>query len=142
MYIIKLHSENTSKKELFSAMLETAGKVNALPLDVEKHKAEILSALLAREKMGDTCIAPGIVMAHARIAELKELFLMAAILSLPRKWDGENQVKLVFMLLIPGVLDAKGAEQSKRLMHLLADDAVCANMVKADTPAELQDILA
>ena len=142
MHIIKLLSENTSKRELFTAILHQAGTEAALPSVVEENESEIMSELLARERMGDTSVAPGIVLAHARISELKELFLLAAILSEPMDWNSENQVRLIFMLLIPGVLDAKGAKRSRRLMHFLADDEMCADMVRADTPEELQRILA
>lgn len=138
MLIINLPSEGLSKKDIFAAMLKAVKKDTIQAQVVADNEEAIVAALLNREKMGDTCVAPGIAMAHARIEALQRVFLMGAILSEPREWGGQNQVELVFMLLIPGVLDAEGAKESRKLMKLLADDEVCRNMIQAATPAELQ----
>lgn len=138
MLIINLPSEGLSKKDIFAAMLKAVKKDTIQAQVVADNEEAIVAALLNREKMGDTCVAPGIAMAHARIEALQRVFLMGAILSEPREWGGQNQVELVFMLLIPGVLDAEGAKESRKLMRLLADDEVCCKMIQAATPAELQ----
>ncbi len=138
MLIINLPREGLSKKDIFAAMLKAVKKDTIQAQVVADNEEAIVAALLNREKMGDTCVAPGIAMAHARIEALQRVFLMGAILSEPREWGGQNQVELVFMLLIPGVLDAEGAKESRKLMKLLADDEVCRNMIQAATPAELQ----
>ncbi len=138
MLIVNLPSEGLSKKDIFAAMLKAVRKDSSQAQVVADNEEAIVAALLNREQMGDTCVAPGIAMAHARIEALQRVFLMGAILSEPREWGGQNQVELVFMLLIPGVLDAEGAKESRKLMRLLADDEVCCKMIQAATPAELQ----
>ena len=138
MLIINLPSDGLSKKDIFTAMVKAAEQDSSEAQLMADNEEAIVAALMNREKLGDTCVAPGIAMAHARIVALQRVFLMGAILSEPMEWGGQNQVELVFMLLIPGVLDAEGAKESRKLMKLLADDEVCPNMIQAATPAELQ----
>lgn len=138
MLIINLPSDGLSKKDIFTAMVKAAEQDSSEAQLMADNEEAIVAALMNREKLGDTCVAPGIAMAHARIEALQRVFLMGAILSEPMEWGGQNQVELVFMLLIPGVLDAEGAKGSRKLMKLLADDEVCRNMIQAATPAELQ----
>ena len=138
MLIINLPSDGLSKKDIFTAMAKAAEQDSSKAQLMADNEEAIVAALMNREKLGDTCVAPGIAMAHARIEALQRAFLMGAILSEPMEWGGQNQVELVFMLLIPGVLDAEGAKESRKLMKLLADDEVCRNMIQAATPAELQ----
>lgn len=138
MLIINLPSDGLSKKDIFTAMVKAAEQDSSEAQLMADNEEAIVAALMNREKLGDTCVAPGIAMAHARIEALQRGFLMGAILSEPMEWGGQNQVELVFMLLIPGVLDAEGAKGSRKLMKLLADDEVCRNMIQAAPPAELQ----
>lgn len=138
MLIINLPSDGLSKKDIFTAMVKAAEQDSSEAQLMADNEEAIVAALMNREKLGDTCVAPGIAMAHARIEAVQRVFLMGAILSKPMEWGGQNQVELVFMLLIPGVLDAEGAKESRKLMKLLADDEVCCNMIQAATPAELQ----
>ena len=138
MLIINLPSDGLSKKDIFTAMVKAAEQDSSEAQLMADNEEAIVAALMNREKLGDTCVAPGIAMAHARIEALQRVFLMGAIVSEPMEWGGQNQVELVFMLLIPGVLDAEGAKGSRKLMKLLADDEVCRNMIQAATPAELQ----
>lgn len=138
MLIINLPSDGLSKKDIFTAMVKAAEQDSSEAQLMADNEEAIVAALMNREKLGDTCVAPGIAMAHARIEALQRVFLMGAILSEPMEWGGQNQVELVFMLLIPGILDAEGAKESRKLMKLLADDEVCRNMIQAATPAELQ----
>ena len=138
MLIVNLPSDGLSKKDIFTAMVKAAEQDSFEAQLMADNEEAIVAALMNREKLGDTCVAPGIAMAHARIEALQRVFLMGAILSEPREWGGQNQVELVFMLLIPGVLDAEGAKESRKLMRLLADDEVCCKMIQAATTVELQ----
>ena len=97
MLIINLPSDGLSKKDIFTAMVKAAEQASFEAQLMADNEEAIVEALMNREKMGDTCVAPGIAMAHARIEALQRVFLMGAILSDSREWGGQNQVELVFM---------------------------------------------
>ena len=130
----------SSKEELFDNMLQKAEEQEALPQELARSQQELVQVLMSREKIGDTCVAPGIALAHAIFTEAKKVFLLAGILDRDMDWDGENQVSLVFMLVIPGKPDEAGMVMTKKLMSNLADDDIAAAMVQARTSAELKQL--
>ncbi len=128
----------SSKEELFANMLQEVQEQHGIPVELANRQQELVQVLMSREKIGDTCVAPGIALAHAIFADIKRVFLVAGILDKAMNWDGENQVRLVFMLVIPGKLDEAGTAMTKKLMSNLADDDIAAAMAEANTPSELK----
>ena len=67
MLIINLPSDGLSKKYIFTAMVKVAEQDSSEAQLMADNEEAIVAALMNREKLGDTCVAPGIAMAHARI---------------------------------------------------------------------------
>lgn len=127
-----------SKEELFINMLESMQSQHGLLQELSHRQCELADVLMSREKIGDTCVAPGIALAHAMIEGLRQVVLAAGILDSPMDWDGENQVHLVFMLLIPSQIDNAGKLLARGLMSNLANDEIAAAMARARTIEELK----
>lgn len=125
-----------SKGELFLALLRNA------PHNLQEHSRAIAAALLEREHMGDTCIAPGIALAHAQIPEIATPYAAAALLEKPMEWDKDgNAVSIVIMILIPMIPAAATIHKLHKLMHKLADEELTAQLLAHPTAAEIQQLL-
>ncbi|NJC04846.1 PTS system nitrogen regulatory IIA component [Sphingomonas kaistensis] len=98
----------SNKRALFQALGQIAGQ--RLQLDV----AELVAALLEREKLGTTGFGNGVAIPHGKVAGLRRIYGLVAHLAEPIDYkaiDG-TPVDLVFLLLSPP--DA-GADHLKAL---------------------------
>lgn len=97
-----------NKRALFQSLGQIAGP--RLQLD----QADLVSALVERERLGSTGFGNGVAIPHGKIAGLKRIYGLVAHLAEPIDYkaiDGDP-VDLVFLLLSP--LDA-GADHLKAL---------------------------
>lgn len=125
------------KRHIFRLMLADAAAEKAMR-DLSGCREQVCSALLAREALGSTCIAPGIAVVHARLDFIGRVYMAAGILAGPVCWDEEkNIVRIVFMLLVPKAIGSGEAEMVRSLMRRLADEEVCARLAEAGSPAGL-----
>ncbi len=125
-----------SKGELFLSLLRQA------PHNLLEHSRTIAASLLERERMGDTCIAPGIALAHAQIAEITTPYTAAAIMDQPMEWDKDgNAISIVIMILIPMIPAASTIHKLHKLMHKLADEELTAQLLAQPTAAEINRLL-
>lgn len=142
MLAVMIHNEEgmvggNFKKHIFRLMLTDAAAEKTMQ-DLSGCREQVCSALLAREALGSTCIAPLIAVVHARLDFIERVYMAAGILERAVCWDGEkNIVRIVFMLLVPKDIGSGEAEMVRRLMRRLADEEVCARLAEAGSPAGL-----
>ncbi|SHK61403.1 Transcriptional antiterminator [Selenomonas ruminantium] len=124
------------KKALFRSLIQNA------PQELQQQAPAIITALCQREKLGDTCIAPGIALAHAQIPEISAPYLAATIIQEPVPWDQEgNPVHIVIMILLPMIPAASSIHQLHDLMHKLADEELTDKLAAHPTPENLRQYL-
>lgn len=109
---------------------------------IDQKLPEILTALMERESLGDTCIAPGIILSHAQTDACQSFFLGAAYLHTPFIWNSDDPpVKVVLLMLLPAVTDKRIALMIHALMHSLADDAILDQLTNVAGSAQIKNIL-
>ena len=109
---------------------------------IDQKIPEIITALMERESLGDTCIAPGIILSHAQTAACQSFFLGAAYLHTSFIWNSDDPpVKVVLLMLLPSATDKTIALAIRSLMHSLADDAVLDQLTNAASSAQIKNIL-
>jgi PTS system nitrogen regulatory IIA component len=103
--------EGGSKKRLFELVAEVLGED-----EVTLHPGELVSGMLAREKLGSTALGGGIAIPHCRLKDCTEAKGVLVTLSSPAEFeapDGEA-VDLVFALVVP-------SEATQEHLNILAD---------------------
>jgi Phosphotransferase system mannitol/fructose-specific IIA domain (Ntr-type) len=134
---LDIFHEVNSKEDVLKSILQTA-KTGY----IDQNLPEILTALMERESLGDTCIAPGIILSHAQTAACQTFFLGAAYLHTPFIWNSEDPpVKIILLMLIPSVTDKTIALTIHSLMHSLADDTLLDQLTSISSAAQIKNIL-
>lgn len=129
-------SYRTKKENFFREMLKNA------PDDVIQNMDKILISLDEREKIGDTCIAPHIALAHTQLPFLSQPYFAISILKDDVIWDVDhNMVNIILMILLPTVPGSKTIEQLHNVMRRLADDDIVKQLQMHKTPEEIRSIL-
>ena len=103
----------------------------------------ILLALNEREKIGDTCIAEHIALAHAQMPSLTQPYFAVSLLPADFPWDAEhNLVRIIIMILLPTIPGAKTVQVLHDVMRKLADEQIVATLQEKDcTPETIRNLL-
>ncbi|PLR41933.1 PTS 2-O-a-mannosyl-D-glycerate transporter subunit IIABC [Chimaeribacter arupi] len=130
-------SDSDSAIRYLTDKLAAAGKLYDAPA--------FLAAVRAREAQGATALGEGLAVPHGKCDAVREAAFAAATLREPIMWagiDGEEPVRLIFLLAIPG--DQAGSTHMQLLTQLttaLVDEEVRAAALQAATPAALLALL-
>ncbi|WP_110953765.1 PTS sugar transporter subunit IIA [Anaerosinus massiliensis] len=129
--------EVSAKEDILKRILQ------AIKIDsIAQNLPEILTALMERESLGDTCIAHGVILSHAKTAACQSFFLGAAYLHTPFIWNtDEPPVKIVLLMLIPPTTDKTISLSIHSLMHALADDEILSQLTNIGKAAQIKAIL-
>lgn len=93
-----LHLESTAKKKVIEELLDKLITAKRFKKD---RKKELLSLLLAREKMGSTAIGHGIALPHIRIEGIKDIVLALGVSDAGVDFDALDSapVHIVFLII-------------------------------------------
>jgi activator of the mannose operon, transcriptional antiterminator len=126
-----------NKEDVLKSILQTA-KTGY----IDQNLPEILTALMERESLGDTCIAPGIILSHAQTDACQSCFLGAAYLHTPFRWNSDDPpINVVLLMLLPSSTDKAIALAIRSLMHSLADDEILDQLNHIENAAQIKNIL-
>ena len=103
----------TSKKQVFELIADTLAREHE-----ECHPAQLVSGLLAREKLGSTGLGGGIAVPHCRLDDCEAPSGVLISLAPPAPFDApdDRDVDLLFALIVP-------TEATQEHLNLLADIA-------------------
>lgn len=104
---------------------------------------EIFNALLAREKLGCTCLGGGVALPHGRVAGLKELTLAFLRTKTPVSFDqpDNRRARLFISVLIPDDESQEYLDILKQTVSLLKDRQAKEALLQAETPREVCEII-
>ncbi len=96
-------------------------------------RRDVLEALLRREALGSTGVGDGVALPHARLASLREPFVLLATLAAPVAFEAvdERPVDLLCLLLLPDEAAGLHLALLSRCARTLRDKAVTAAMRRA-----------
>lgn len=105
------------KREALQALSETASGIAGTPV------SDVLSTLLAREKLGSTGVGEGVAIPHGKIEGLSKITGVLARLETPISFDAldDQPVDLIFMLLAPSNATAAHLKALAKVSRLLRD---------------------
>lgn len=123
-----------SKKRLFETLARLISD-DQISLSYD----EVLSQLIAREKLGSTGLGDGIAIPHCRIDNCSQPTGTLLTLNEPIDFDSpDNQpVDLVFALLVPAEAHQQHLETLAGLARLFSQPAFCDSLRNAQDRAEL-----
>ncbi|MEP5568509.1 MAG: PTS IIA-like nitrogen regulatory protein PtsN [Halioglobus sp.] len=123
-----------SKKRLFETLARLISD-DQISLSYD----EVLSQLIAREKLGSTGLGDGIAIPHCRIDNCSQPTGTLLTLNEPIDFDSpDNQpVDLVFALLVPAEAHQQHLETLAGLARLFSQPAFCDSLRNAQDTAEL-----
>ena len=127
-----------NKRALFQALAQIAGP--RLQFD----QAELVSALVERERLGSTGFGNGVAIPHGKIPGLKRVYGLVAHLAEPIDYkaiDGAP-VDLAFLLLSPPDAGADHLKALARVSRRLRDRAFTAKLRGAASPDALYALFA
>jgi len=106
-----------SKKQILQELARVAAE------QVGLHDRVVFDVLLERERLGSTGVGEGVAIPHGRIADLKGLSGVFALLKQPVDFDALDgkPVDLVFLLLAPQSAGADHLKALSRISRLLRD---------------------
>lgn len=84
-----IYNGSWCKQQIFQLMLQRAA-VEQDRQELSMYQTQICRALLAREVLGSTCIAPSIAVVHAQLDFIEHIYMKAGILAGPVVWDEEK----------------------------------------------------
>ncbi len=121
------------KREALQALSETASDIAGTPV------SDVLSTLLAREKLGSTGVGEGVAIPHGKIEGLSKITGVLAQLETPVSFDAldDQPVDLIFMLLAPSNATAAHLKALAKVSRLLRDREVCEALRGADSAEAL-----
>jgi len=126
-----------SKKRLFETIAEIicANEPN-LPYD------DVLSRLIAREKLGSTGMGKGIAIPHCRASNCSKPIGALITLEEPIPFDApdDQPVDLLFVLLVPEEADQQHLDILASVARLFSQDDYCAALRNAQDSRSLYDI--
>lgn len=104
---------------------------------------EVFAKLVARERLGCTCLEKGIAFPRCRISGLQSSCAALMRLTEPVDFDsisGES-VDLVFGLMVPEQLSDADSADIKALTRILQDPTLCARLRAATSSTDLSEAL-
>lgn len=113
-----------SKKAVFELIADTLGRE---PGRDDFHPAELVSGLLAREKLGSTGLGEGIAIPHCRLRDCEEACGVIMTLANPAPFDAPDDVEvdLLFALVVPQEATQEHLDLLAQLARLLSDSTFC-----------------
>ena len=127
-----------SKKHCLEILSELLTRSNA---DIAAE--EVFAKLIERERLGCTCLEPGIAFPHCRISGLRTSCAALMRLADPVDFDSSDgeSVDLVFGLMVPEDLSSEDYADIDDLTELLRDKSLCARLRAATSSKDLSDAL-
>ena len=123
-----------SKKHCLEVLSELlAGAEQATPSE------RVFANLVERERLGNTCLAPGIAFPHCRVSGIQGSHAAVIKLAAPVEFDASDgeMVDLVFGMMVPEVVDAGHHESIEQVAGLLSNREWCARLRAARDSDEL-----
>lgn len=123
-----------SKKRILEIISEIAAKNNP---DIDD--ATVLSALLARERMGSTGIGNGIALPHGRLAGLEKVIAIVVTTTPAINFDAidNKPVDIFFTLLVPQEQTDGHLQTLAMVAGKLSDKETIKSIRKADTSDDI-----
>ncbi len=134
---ILLDADLTSKKRVF----EQAGLL--FENNAHLSRSTVFDSLFAREKLGSTGLGQGVAIPHGRIKGLKSATgaIIRAQTAIPFDApDGQN-VKLIFVLLVPERATDEHLQILSELAQMFSDKPFREKLLSAATPDELLQLI-
>ena len=124
--------ECQSKKRIFEVISEIAVKENP-----QLEMSDVLSSMLAREKMGSTGIGNGIAIPHGRIDGISDIVAVVVTSEEPIQFDAidDKPVDIFFALLVPSEQTQEHLQTLSSIAKKLSDK----DIVKAIRNAKNRD---
>jgi PTS system nitrogen regulatory IIA component len=118
-------ARTASKKGVFELIADTLGRE---PGRDDFHPAELVSGLLAREKLGSTGLGGGIAIPHCRLRDCREAVGVIITLATPTAFDAPDDcdVDLLFALVVPQEATQEHLNLLAQLARMFSDAAFCA----------------
>jgi PTS system fructose-specific IIC component len=139
------------KEGLVATGFTARDKAEALPklLDLvgdrltPEHRAKVLDALLAREKVASTGLDNGIAMPHARVEIPGDVIVAMAVSTagIPFQSADGRPSHILTLLVIPTAQQQKGVKLLADAARLLSYEEVREGLVRARTPREALEVL-
>jgi PTS system nitrogen regulatory IIA component len=127
-----------SKKRLFEEVAElVAAEQEGLD------PTDIITALLAREKLGSTGLGQGIAIPHCRLEGCTQALGVLMSLASPTDFDApdDEPVDLLCVLIVPGEASQEHLEILATLAKLFSQEALCNSLRACERDRELYDTL-
>lgn len=117
-------ARSESKKGIFELIADTLAREHE---PEEFHPAELVSGLLAREKLGSTAMGDGIAIPHCRLRDCERAVGVVMTLAKPAAFDApdDQPVDLIFALVVPEEATQEHLDLLADLARLLSDQAFC-----------------
>ena len=106
--------------------------------------ADIITSLLAREKLGSTGLGRGIAIPHCRLGGCQQPLGVLMSLATPTDFDApdDEPVDLLCVLVVPGEAHQEHLDILATLAHLFSQDPLCARLRACDSGDELFEVIA
>ncbi len=132
-----LDSDANSRKRAFeeaSLLIEKSAGVS--------HQT-IFDALIAREKLGSTCLGAGVAIPHGRVEGIEELTLAVVRCKQPIDFDtpDNRRARLLMVVAIPEADNEKYLDLLRDIVLMLKDRTYKDKLLNAQTPIELCQII-
>lgn len=131
--------ECQSKKRIFEVISEIAVKGHP-QLDI----SNVLSSMLAREKMGSTGIGNGIAIPHGRIDGIDDIVAIVVTSEEPIQFDAidDKPVDIFFALLVPTEQTQEHLQTLSSIAQKLSDKEIVKAIRNADSRDQIISALA
>jgi PTS system nitrogen regulatory IIA component len=128
-----------SKKRIFEVISEIAVKENP-QLDI----GDVLSSMLAREKMGSTGIGNGIAIPHGRIEGISDIVAIIVTSEEPIEFDAidDKPVDIFFALLVPSEQTQEHLQTLSSIAQKLSENSIVKAIRSATSRDEIISALA
>ncbi|RLA92695.1 MAG: PTS sugar transporter subunit IIA [Deltaproteobacteria bacterium] len=138
-YLIIPQLSTKTKKEVLKELVDCIVRK-----EKEVESNELLRVLLEREELGSTGIGDGIAIPHGKVKKIKKL-----IVSFGRSIEGVDfqsmdgkPTHLIFLLIAPENSAGIHLKALARISRLLKDGRFRKNLMEANTPQEIYDLIA
>ena len=135
-----LQPENVSlidlddKTQVITQLVEKAKELQLVP-----HQGSFLQAILDREQIMSTGLGLGVAVPHAKLAEVKDFFVLIGIMKQPVPWDSLDKlpVSLVFMIGGPDDRQTDYLKLLSKITLVIKNPQRREALLKAQTPQEV-----
>jgi len=126
------------KKGLLQKLSEAAAR------DLDRDPAEVMAAIMDRERLGSTGVGEGVAIPHARLAGIERPRAWFARLDAPVDFDSVDDVPvdLAFLLIVPETADAEHLKILARVSRFFRREALRDRVREATSPAAIHALFA